>query len=285
MAACTNGDASASAIDGPCDRPHPVGVALGGDDADLEQAVVGPRLLEDLDVADQLADVADQNRRRLAPEPADTVHLDLGAEGLGTHGLQARPDVGGAAEAILETAVGVADHRRVHAAPGHDREALAVEAANVDAAPLSVESDFDRLLDVGGHAEVRCEQIRRSGGDDGEGDVGAGGDVDAALEHAVASPDEDELGLCVEQAAHRLGRLAALRHLVPQRIGDSCPLEGAAQLQEPAVERLPRVRDDADLHGRSPANPVAAAPAARQASTRTHRLAIPITTPPATSSG
>ena len=117
--------------DGPRDRPHPFHETLGGDDADLEQAVVGPWVLEDLDVADQLADVADQNRRRLAAEPADTVHLDLGAERLRAHGLQPRPHVAGAAEPILETAVGVADHRRVHAAPGHDREALAVEAADV----------------------------------------------------------------------------------------------------------------------------------------------------------
>ena len=48
-----------------------------------------------------------------------------------------------------------------------------------------------------------------------------------------------------------LRRLAALRHLVPERIGDARLLERAAEGEEPVAERLAGVRDDRDLHARA----------------------------------
>ena len=68
-AVCTNGDARPlpTAVRASVARPLPA--ALGGDDADLEQAVVGPGVGERGDAADHLADVADEHAARLAVEP------------------------------------------------------------------------------------------------------------------------------------------------------------------------------------------------------------------------
>ena len=44
-------------------------------------SVVGPRILERLDPAEELADVAEQDAARFALVPADSVDLDLGANG------------------------------------------------------------------------------------------------------------------------------------------------------------------------------------------------------------
>jgi hypothetical protein len=49
---------------GPRERPRPVGDAVRVDDPDLQPSVVGARVLEDLDPAEEVADVADQNAAR-----------------------------------------------------------------------------------------------------------------------------------------------------------------------------------------------------------------------------
>ena len=97
--------------------------------------------------AEELADVAEQDAARLALVPADAVHFDLGAKGLRAQVLRPRPHVGHATEALLETAVcRISNHRGVEARAGHDREALAVEAADVEAAALAAKPDRDGLL-------------------------------------------------------------------------------------------------------------------------------------------
>ena len=59
--------------------------------------------------------------------------LILAPNGFDAQILRAAQDVGDAAEALLQPAVaGVADHRGVEAGAGHDREPLAVEAADVE---------------------------------------------------------------------------------------------------------------------------------------------------------
>ena len=66
----------------PGDHAAPFEEAFGGHDADLEPAVVGTGILECLDSAEELPDVAEQDAARLALVPADTVDLDLGAKRL-----------------------------------------------------------------------------------------------------------------------------------------------------------------------------------------------------------
>ena len=96
------------------------------------------------------------------------------------------------------------------------------------------------------------------GRDDRERRPGAGEHVDAALDHPVAAPREDQVGARLERALDLCGRLLALRDLGPERIGDAARLEHAAELEQPAAERLPRVRDDGDLaHGSSRAGAAA----------------------------
>ena len=144
--------------------------------------------------------------------------------------------------------VGVADHRRVEAGAGHDGEALVVEPADVEPPAVAVQADGDGALDVLRDAEVRREQVRGPGGDDGERRVGPGEHVDAAPHGPVAAPGEDEVGALVERAPHLLGRLLGLRHLVPERVLDTGRGERAAQLGQPAADGLARVGDDGDGH-------------------------------------
>ena len=108
--------------------------------------------------------------------------------------LRARPDVGEATEPILQAAVGVADHARVEARAGHHREALAVEAADVErrarpASPISTASSMSfgmprfvaRRLAVPAGMIASVARVPAS-------------DVDASLHHPVAAPHEDQLG-------------------------------------------------------------------------------------------
>jgi aldehyde dehydrogenase (NAD+) len=106
-------------------------------DADLEASVVRARVSKDIDAAEEPSDVADEDAARLVVVPTRAVNRDLCLERLCAQVLGPGPDVGDPAEAILEPAVGVADHRRVEAGTGHDSEPLAVEAAQVEAAPLA----------------------------------------------------------------------------------------------------------------------------------------------------
>ena len=62
--------------DGPGADPQPVGAALGGQHADVEQAVVAPGVGEDLDAAEDPAHVADEHARGPALEPLVAVDPD-----------------------------------------------------------------------------------------------------------------------------------------------------------------------------------------------------------------
>ena len=76
--------------------------------------------------------------------------------------LQPGPDVGQPAEALLGLPVGAADQLGVEAGPGHHREVLAVEPAEVErrSRPCSAISTAARLLR---DAEVGGEQVRGAG--------------------------------------------------------------------------------------------------------------------------
>ena len=86
----------------------------------------------------------------------------------------------------------------------------------------------DRLLDVMRDAEVGREQVRGPGGNDRDRGVGTGEHVDAALHHAVAAPDDDEVRAGIERGPHALRRLPTLRHLEPERVGHALAREHGA---------------------------------------------------------
>ena len=165
--------------------------------------------------------------------------------------LRAGPDVRGAAEPVLSVPSASLDHRGVEADAGHDREVLAVEASDVELAPLAVQPDRDGLLDVLRDAEVRREQVGGAGRQDRERCVRAGERVDAALHHPVAAPDEEQLGALGERRFDLLRRVRALRHLDPERVVDALPRQLAPQLGQAAAERLAGVGDHRDLRHRS----------------------------------
>ena len=258
---------------------HPVGDAVGVDDAELEPAVVRARVLEHLDTAEEAADVAEEDAARSSGVPRRPVDLDLRLERLRPEVLRAAPDIGDPSEPILELAVGLLDHRRVEAGAGHDGEPLAVEPADVELAPFPVEADRDRARNVLRDSEVRCEQVGGAGGQDRERRLRARQGVDRALDHPVAAPDEEQLGTVRECTLHLLGRELALRHLDPHRICDPIALQLAPQLRQAAPEGLAGVRDHRDL------GHLAASPEARVTRTSMDTAAIPMTTPPAMSSG
>ena len=109
----------------------------------------------------------------------------------------------------------------------------------------------------------------------------AGELADAALDHPVAAPREDELGALLEDAPNARRRLAALGHFVPQRVADTRRIEHSPQLRQPPVERLAGVSDHRDLHERV----AATAPATRQAKTAMTSADTPIVTPASVSIG
>ncbi len=270
---------------GPRERPRPVGEAVRGHDAELEHAVVGLRVVEEVDTAEDPADVADEHARRDVVEPGRAVNLDLRPDRRGAELLRAGPEVRDAADGVLQPAVRLLQHLRVEPGACHDGEVLAVDRADVERPPGVAQSDRDGLFDVLGDLEMGCEQVGRSGGRDRERHAGPGEHVDAPLHRAVAAPRDHELGALAQRALDHLRRLAALRHLVPERIRDPGLLERAPERQEAVAERLAGVRDDRDLHDRASRALTTARVMRAAPSAITKRARIPTTTPPSASSG
>src|SRR6185503_11956696 len=275
-----------------CNCPRPLADALGIRDAELEQAVVRTRVVEDLDSAEQRADVPDEDAARLALVPELAVHLDASLEGVAAQMLRSCPDVRDAAEAVLEPAVGILDHLRVESRSRHDRESLAVDLSDVELALRPVQPDVHGLGDVLRKVEAGGEQVRRSRRDDRERDALAGEDIDAPLHHSVAAPDEDQFGSVLERRTDPLRRQATLRHLRPDGIHHTSAGERLAELLEPSTDRLAGVGDHGHLgHARSrfasmgtkPRRVSAAAPAARAANTVTTSAPAPRSSPAALS--
>ena len=246
----------------------------------------GRRVLEHLDAAEEPTDVADEDAACVAVVPGDAVDLDLRLERLRAQVLRAGPDVGGAAEPVLERAVGLLDHRRVESGAGHDGEVLAVELSHVELAPLAAQPDRDRALDVLRDAEVRREQVRRAGRQDRERRLRSRR-PSSTQRCTVPSPPQ-------RRAARRLRSSARFTCFDTKRLfgtsiqsGSSTPwrCELAPELGQPVAERsCPRARSTATFV--IFARPRAAATcAARLTRTSAHRAATPTSTPPATSSG
>src|SRR5262245_24988686 len=267
------------ACGGARDRSHPVCDAFGVDDPELEPPVVRAGVPEHLETTEQASDVPEENATRVSCVPRHAVDLDLRLERLGAEVLGTGPDVGGAAEPILERSVRLLDHRCVEAGAGHDREALTVETPHVECAPLATETDRHRFLDVLRDAQIRGEEIGGAGGQDREWRLGAAHRVDGALHHAVAAPDEEELHAVRKRTFHLFRCEPALRHLDPEGFCGSLALELVPQRRQSTPERLARVCDDRDLAH------LEALPAARVTMTSAQSAATPMITPPATSVG
>ena len=226
----------------PAEGAGPLDPVPGRHHPELEAPVIRLRLREGLDPAQYLADVRGQHARHLAGEEALAVHLHGRLGRAGREVPDPGDDVGGATQLVLRAPVGVGDHPGVEARARHHHEALAVDRSRVQPSPVPVQSDLHRLGEIVRHLQVRRQQVRGPGGQDRHRRVGPRDRVDAALDGAVAAPDEQHVDPFGGGPASVLGRAAALAHLVPQRVGDAFPREDLPQLRQAAAESLARVR-------------------------------------------
>ena len=199
---------------------------------------------------------------------ADAVDLDLRAKGLRAQVLRAGPHVGDAPEPVLEAA---SPASRIIAASkpapamtakrsplNRPTSSCAAPPCSPTATASSMSLGMPRL--VANRFAVPAGTIARL-------TLRAGEHVDAALHHPVAAPGEDQLRTLVERALDLRRRLAALRHLAPERIVDSLGCENATKLGEAALRASCR-----SARRRRPSlrpSHLAAAPAARHAKTMT----------------
>ena len=132
------------------------------------------------------------------------VDVDRGTERLEPEVLGAGPEVGGPAEAVLQVAVGVTDHQRVE--PGsrhHQRTAHRSPrpTSMVRRAPCSPTSTAARRSM--GMPRLCASRLPVPAGRIASVAALGADRVDAALHHAVAAPDEHEIGSLVESPSAR----------------------------------------------------------------------------------
>jgi hypothetical protein len=226
----------------PAERPRPLGWVPGRHHPQLEASVIRLRLRESLDSAEYLADVRGQHARHLSREEELAVYLHGRPRPARRQVPDPGDDVGGATQPVLRAPVGVGDHPRVEARARHHHEALAVDRSRVQPSSVPVQPDLDRLGEVVRHLQVRRQQVRGPRGQDRHRRIGPRHRVDAALDGAVATPDEQHVDPPGGGPAGVLGCAAALLHLVPQRVGDAFPSQDLPQLGQAAAEALARVR-------------------------------------------
>src|SRR4029453_6462497 len=109
-------------------------------DAELEHAVVRARVREHVDAAAEVTEVAEQDACRVALVQVAAVDRDLCGEALRAQVARPAPQVCRSADPLLEV-VRAADHRPIEAGPGHDREALLLEAADVEPPAIAAKPD------------------------------------------------------------------------------------------------------------------------------------------------
>ena len=243
---CTKGEDAVCPTAVFAEHACPVEEPVGGDDPDVQPAVVGTSLGERGDAADDVAHVAHEHGAGRTLEPAPAIHLNSCTDGLVPGGLDARDDVPEPPEPVFQAAVRLADHQRVDPRSRHDREPLAVHNPHVEGLTLPCEPDADGLLEVVRDAEVRREQVRGARGEDREGHRRVPDRIDATLDHAVAAPDEEQVDAVFEELRHFLRRELALRDLAPERSVDAVLFQRVPQRAQAAAELLPGMRDHAD---------------------------------------
>jgi hypothetical protein len=231
----------------PTEGPGPLDRVPGRHHPQLEAPVVRLRLREGLDPAEYLPDVRGQHARHLAGEEALAVYLHGRLRRADREVPDPGDDVGGTTQLVLRAPVGVRDHPGVKARARHHHEALAVDRSGVQPSPVPVQPDLHRLGEIGWHLEVRRQQVRGPGGQDRHRRAGPRHRVDAALDRAVAAPDEQHVNPFGGGPARVLGRAPALVHLVPQRVGDAFPGQDLPQFRQPAAETLACVRHHGNI--------------------------------------
>ena len=173
--------------------------AVRGDDAELEHAVVGTCILERLDAGEQLADVPEEDAARLALEPRRPVDLDRASNGF-------RPSCLTPVQTYATRPIRSFSPRRPRGSsarrspPRHHREPLAVHAPHVEPAASAVQPDLDRLSMSCGISRLDAKRFAVPAGRSRR-ERRAVERVDAALHHAVAAPDEEEVGPLLDRLA------------------------------------------------------------------------------------
>jgi len=124
---------------------------------------------------------------------------------------------------------------------------LTVHRADVHAAVVSVQPDPHRLGDVVRDLQVLRQEVRRSCGQDRHRRVRPGDGVDAALDGAIAAPDEQHVNAPGSRATRVLGCAAALGYLVPPRSGHAFGGQDLPKIGQATAEALARVRHHGDV--------------------------------------
>ena len=272
----------------PRDHAAPFEEAVRGDNAHLELSVVRPRVLERLDPAEELADVAEQDAARFAAYQLTPSTLTSAANGFErrfsdpVQTYAARPNRSFKPPSPASRIIAASKPAPAMTAK---RSPLKRPTSSLRRSPLrpistALSMSFGIPKLVAKRFAVPAGRIPRA-------DLGARQHIDAALHHPIAAPGEDKLGALLDCSAHLLGRFPALWHLAPKRLVDSFGRERPSERRQSTVKRLARMSDHGDLHRRSPPFREAAADAAavRHAKTRTPTAATPTTRPPPTSSG
>jgi len=218
------------ALHDPAQRPCPLGRILGGDHPQFQEPVIWLRSVERLDPAEDLAHVPDEDARDPALEKAPAVHLDHRLRPVRAEVPGPRVEVRCPADTVLHPPVGLLDHAGVETCTGHDREMLTVHRSGIQRTAVPAQPDPDRLGEAVRNTQVRGQQVRRAGREDREHGLRPGQRVDAALDHPVAPPDEDHVSAVRQRAAGVFGCLAALGHLIPERVGESLPRQHRPEL-------------------------------------------------------
>jgi undecaprenyl-diphosphatase len=264
----------------PAECPGPLDRVPGRHQPELEVPVIRLRLRERLDSAEYLANVRGQHARDLALEEALAVYIHGRVHPAHTEVPGPGDDVGGTAQPVLHAPISVGDHPRVEASASHHRETLAVHRAGVQPAPVPVQPDLHRLGKIARNPEVHREQIGGPRGQDRHRRVRSRHRVDAALNRAVAAPDEHHVSPLFRGLARIPGGAAALAHLVPQRVGNAFPGQDLPQLRQATAQALPRVRHHGYFsHARFPSR---AGPSSRRAQTFRQRASQSPYTPKTT---
>ena len=113
-----------------------------------------------------------------------------------------------------------------------------------------MQPDPHRLGEIVRHVQVRRQQVRGPRGQDRHGGVRVRYRVNASLDGAVATPDEQHVGPFGRRPPRVLGSAAALLHLVPEWIGHAFEGQDPPQFGQAAAKAFPRVRHHGDVSHR-----------------------------------
>ena len=149
---------------------------------------------------------------------------------------------------LLRGAADISHENAVEAGPSHDGEALAVDAADIEAPSHTVQRNAYRLTDVEGDIEIGGEKVCGASRDDCERNIGTRHDIDALLHHAIAAPHHDQLRPVGYGLAYPLGCVPALGNFGPHWFGHAVIAERLPQLFQATSKSFSYVCDDSNFH-------------------------------------